>query len=94
MAPSGLYWLSSIKSDSAATPVVPPRHQHGLYARLTVRRQLDYTFLGILLGASEQHVDPRTHKRVQDVVDEKLAVNAKVSERHKYLVEGLTPGEC
>ena len=38
-------------------------------------------------------MDPRTHKRVQDVVEEKLAVNAKVSERHKHLVEGLTPGE-
>jgi hypothetical protein len=53
----------------------------------------DIAFLGILLGASEQHMDPRTHKQVQDVVEEKLAVNAKVSERHKHLVEGLTPGE-
>ncbi len=38
-------------------------------------------------------MNPRTHKRVQDVVAKKLAVNAKVSERHKHLVQGLTPGE-
>ena len=53
----------------------------------------DIAFLGIILGTSKQHLDPKVRRRVRGVVEKKLAVNAAVSERHRHLIEGLTPNE-